>query len=168
MHEWIVKQEPLNKWPCSIEWAYLVHEIHELTWSFPLFQYWININTWNYFYFQKLTFLLVHSAISVYSVTNQFTEEVFPAIIDENLNANDTVLDLDSKSIINTDYEKENSQLFCYNDLFWYDRRANSVRLTRQLDREELCPVGAQKCFVTVKVHIYSLLHTSYMECLCL
>ena len=101
---------------------------------------------------QKLTVLLVQSIVCVYSVTNQFTEEVFPAIIDENLKANDTVLDLDSKNIINTQYEIENSQLFCYNDLFWYDRRANSVRLTRQLDREEVCPEATEKCFVTVKV----------------
>ena len=49
-------------------------------------------------------------------------------------------------------YERNNSQLFCYINLFSYDGLSNTIRLKRGLDREEMCSNDDLSCTVTVKV----------------
>lgn len=71
--------------------------------------------------------------------------------IPENLAPNQTLYNLDQQ--VKTLYEKQNSELFCYLDLFDYDKSRNLIFMKETLDREEICPGKVGVCSITLKVN---------------
>ena len=81
-----------------------------------------------------------------------FTEMVETLQIPENLAPNQTLYNLDQQ--VKTVYEKQNSELFCYLDLFEFDKSRNLISMKKTLDREEICPGKIGVCSITLKVSI--------------
>ena len=82
--------------------------------------------------------------------------------LEENLPINATLFKMAEQ--IRTVYERENSELFCYLDLFTYDRKRNLIVMQRALDRETVCSGQAMACSVTIKVSLaLSIIHVSHL-----
>ena len=78
--------------------------------------------------------------------------------LDENLPVNATLFKMAEQ--IRSGYERQNSQLFCYLDLFTYNRDRNIIVMKEALDRETVCSGQAMACSVTIKVSLFFVIYS--------